>query len=194
MHIPLRNTNDPMELDQRIGHERDAKQRDRLRAVRLALDGEQTLSIAKRIGRSRDFVQRWCYAYRDGGLEAIAAKRQPGRPTKLPREQEPAFRQRMLAGPTEADGVCALRGVDAVRILEQEFGVPYTLDGVYDLLHRLGFSCLKPRPRHRKNDPQVMRQWLDDAPLLSSVSATSIPTDKLKSGSKTKHASVSKVR
>ena len=60
----------------------------------------------------------------------------------------------MLGGATEADGgVCSLRGVDAVRILEAEFGVRYTLDGVYDLLHRLRLSCLVPRPRHRKNDP-----------------------------------------
>lgn len=57
--------------------------------------------------------------------------------------------------------------MNALRILEKEFGVHYTLDGVYDLLHRLKLSCLVPRPRHRKNDPQVMRQWLEDAPLLS---------------------------
>ena len=34
-----------------------------------------------------------------------------------------------------------LRGEDACRILEREFGVRYTLDGVYDLLHRLKLSC-----------------------------------------------------
>jgi putative transposase len=74
----------------------------------------------------------------------------------------------VLAGPTAADGgVCVLRGEDARRILEREFGVRYTLDGVYDLLHRLDLSCLAPRPRHRKNDPAAMRQWLDGAPLLS---------------------------
>ena len=55
-----------------------------------------------------------------------------------------------------------------MKILANEFGVRYTLDGVYDLLHRLRLSCLVPRPRHRKNDPQVMQKWLDDAPLLST--------------------------
>lgn len=56
-------------------------------------------------------------------------------------------------------------GKDAGRILEEQFGVQYTLDGAYDLLHRLGFSCLTPRPKHRKNDLQPMQQWLDDAPF-----------------------------
>ena len=168
MHITAHDPADLIELDRRIRVERNAKPRDRYRAVRLALAGQETKTIMAMLGRSKDFVQRWSYCYRDGGLGAIAEKPRPGRPTKLPREQEQAFRQRMLGGPVEGDGVCTLRGVDAVRILAGEFGVHYTLEGVYELLHRLGLSCLKPRPRHRKNDPVAMQRWRDDAPLLSS--------------------------
>ena len=168
MKVMVRREGDRERLDALIAREKVAVQRDRLRAARLALDGEEALQIAATLGRSRRFVQEWAYAYRDGGVEAIRPGKSSGRPTKLPREREQAFRARMLGGDTEADGgVCSLRGVDAVRILEAEFGARYTLDGVYDLLHRLKLSCLVPRPRHRKNDPQVMRQWLEDAPLLS---------------------------
>ena len=168
MKLAVRQEGDLERLDALMAREKDARQRDRLRAVRLALEGKQAPAIAAALGRSRRFVQEWAYAYRDGGVEAVRPGKSSGRPTKLPRDQEQAFRARMLAGPTKADGgVCSLRGVDAVKILEKEFGVRYTLDGVYDLLHRLRLSCLVPRPRHRKNDPQVMRQWLDGAPLLS---------------------------
>ena len=168
MKVMVRREGDRERLDELIAREKVAVQRDRLRAVRLALDGVEALQIAATLSRSRRFVQEWAYAYRDGGVEAIEPGKSSGRPTRLPREKEQAFRARMLGGATEADGgVCSLRGVDAVRILEAEFGVRYTLDGVYDLLHRLRLSCLAPRPRHRKNDPRVMRQWLEDAPLLS---------------------------
>jgi transposase len=168
MKLTVRQDGDLARLDELIDCQKLAVQRDRLRAARLALDGKEALEIAAALGRSRRFVQEWAYAYRDGGVEAIRPGKSSGRPTKLPRDKEQAFRTRMLAGPTEADGgVCSLRGVDAVTILEKEFGVRYTLDGVYDLLHRLRLSCLVPRPRHRKNDPQVMREWLDGAPLLS---------------------------
>lgn len=34
------------------------------------------------------------------------------------------------------------------KILEAEFGVLLGLSAVYDLLHRLGYSRLCPRPRH----------------------------------------------
>jgi transposase len=195
MHISTHHHDDLAELDRRLRIENNATQRDRLRAVRLSLDGLQEPVIRAMLGRSRDFVQKWCYAYRDGGLDAIATKPRPGRPTKLPREQEEALRQRILAGPTEADGgVCTLRGVDVVRILEQEFGVSYSLDGVYDLLERLGFSCLTPRPTHRKNDPTAMQHWVERAPFLSKRSRTGTPTNASKSGSRTKHASDSKAR
>ena len=169
MHLTFRDERDRDRLEERIRSEANAKQRDRLRAALLSAQGQEAPQIAKTLGRSRRFVQRWAYAYRDGGIEAIAPGRAMGRPTTLPREREQAFKQRMLGGPTDADGgVCTLRGVDAVRILESEFGVRYTLDGAYDLLHRLGLSCLSPRPRHRKNDAEAMRQWVEQAPLLSS--------------------------
>jgi transposase len=175
MDVPLRSAGDQEELQRRIKTELNAKQRDRYRAALLAIQGHEAPRITQQLARSRRFVQRWAYAYRDGGIEALAVKKATGRPTKLPREKEHLFKQRMLSGPTAADGVCTLRGADAVRILEQEFGVRYTLEGVYDLLARLGLACLKPRPRHRKNDPQVMRQWLEAAPLLSRACGSDIP-------------------
>jgi transposase len=168
MQIRLRQEGDLQRLDDLIDAERDAVQRDRLRAARLALDGMQAPAIARTLSRSRRFVQSWAYAYRDGGIEAIRAEPVGSRPPKLPPEQEQAFKQRFLARPTADDGgVCTLRGVDARRILEREFGVSYTLQGVYDLLHRLKLSCLVPRPKHRKNDPAAMAAWVEAAPLLS---------------------------
>lgn len=147
--------------------ERRAAQRDRYRVAALALEGRETGDIQERLHRSRGFVQRWAYAYRDGGLQALRAKPHPGRMPKLPREQEESFKARLDGGPKPEDGVCTLRGKDAQRILKNEFGVPMSLNGAYDLLHRLGYSCLKPRPRHEKNDPEAMNKFRRSAPLLS---------------------------
>jgi transposase len=169
MEVKLRDTDDQRRLEELVRVEHNAKQRDRYRAALLAVAGWQTPRIVAALGRSRRFVQSWAYAYRDGGIDGLLPARSTGRPTKLPRELEQAFRQRVLAGPIGGidPGVCSLRGEDTRRILEQEFGARYTLQGVYDLLDRLGLSCLSPRPRHRKNDPAAMRQWLDSAPFLS---------------------------
>ena len=192
MQIERRQPGDLDELFRKASHERNAKQRDRYRAVTLALEGYTTPQIMHMLARSKNFVQRWNYAYRDGGIDALLPKPNPGRPVKLSPEHEQVFKQRMLAGPMEGDGVCTLRAKDAFTILRQEFGVPYSLPGVYALLHRLGLSCLKPRPLHRKNDPKAMEQWLQHAPLLSSKSKTTTPTKRSKSGSRMKPGSASK--
>jgi hypothetical protein len=71
MNVPVRQEGDCERLDALITREKNAKQRDRLRAARLALDGKQALEIAGMLGRSRRFVQEWVYAYRDGGIESI---------------------------------------------------------------------------------------------------------------------------
>ena len=177
-----------------IRQARDAKQRDRLRAVELAIAGEPPAGIMRMLGRSRGFVQRGCYAYRDHGLTAVSAKPPPGRPTGLPPEQHEAFRQRVLAGPTDEDGVCTLRGRDLIRILEDEFFVRYELSGVYDLLHRLNLSVLAPRPQHRKSDPVAMQRWVEDAPFLSKNKGKSTPASASPCGSRMKQGSASKAR
>jgi transposase len=161
-----RQAGDGAELRRRIEVERDALQRDTYRAVVLALEKRDAPAIAKALGRSRRSVQDWVYAYRDGGIDRLLPGKRTGRPTKLLRDQEARFRARLEAGPVRADGVCTLRGKDVVRILESEFQASYTLDGAYALLHRLGYSCLTPRPRHEKNDPVAAQQFKDRAPLF----------------------------
>lgn len=167
MDITLRCPDDADALTRLVRKTVNAKQRDRYRVVQLAVAGEETKAIMRMLGRSRGFVQRWAYTYRDHGLDAVVVKPQPGRPTMLRADQHDAFKRRALAGPTQSDGVAALRGADFVRILEQEFGVSYSLNGVYDLLARLDLSVLAPRPAHRKSDPAAMAQWVERAPLLS---------------------------
>jgi transposase len=194
MEIQEREPGDRAKLAAFIDAERDAKQRDRYRGVALALDGRETLEIVEAVGRSRRFVQRWAYAYRDSGIDALRPRKQPGATPKLSRQEQEAFARRIEAGPTPRDGVCTLRGRDAVRILEQEFGKSYSLNGAYDLLHRLGFSSLRPRPKHRKNDPAAMEAFKTSAPPLSSRSATPTPTNGSRSGSRTRPGSGSRAR
>ena len=167
MDVSFHQPADAHTLGRLIRQEANAKQRDRYRVVQLAVTGEPCPTIMRMLGRSRGFVQRWAYAYRDGGLDALAVKPQPGRPLILPADRHEAFRRRVLAGPTQDDGVAALRGADMLGILEREFGVSYSLGGLYDLLERLELSVLVPRPRHRKSDPEAMARWVERAPFLS---------------------------
>lgn len=167
MKVRERSPGDIAELQECVRRETKAMQRDRYRAVLMALQGQEAIEIAVALGRARRSVQDWVYCYRDGGIDALLPVKQTGRPTKLPKEKEAELRVRLDGGPRESDCVCTLRGKDVVRILESEFGVKYSLDGVYDLLERLGYSRLSPRPRHEKNDPAAIEDFKARAPLLS---------------------------
>jgi transposase len=148
--------------------ERQALQRDRYRAALLvAEDGLGGDEVARRLGRSPRFVDEWAGRYRRGGLAALVPRKPPGAAPKLSPAQEARLKARLDAGPLPADGVCALRGKDVVRILQAEFGVRHTIGSVYSVLHRIGYSCLAPRPRHEKRDPEAVEAFKREAPFLS---------------------------
>src|SRR6478672_728762 len=136
------------------GH-RNTRTWPRVQAIILAKQGDSAAQIARALGVSRRAVQSWATAYNRGGLEALHDRPHPGRTPILPRDQEARFLERIDAPPRPADGVCELRGADIRRILEQEFAARYTLDGVYKLLHRLGYSDLMPRPQHPETHPEA---------------------------------------
>ena len=173
MRVELQD-GDGQELRRRVGAERDALARDRCRAVLLAGEGEAggveqgREQIAAAVGRSRQFVDEWVGRYRRRGLAGLVAGRAKGNKPTLTPDELARFKARIEAGPTEADGSrSALRGQEARRILEAEFGKAVKPSTAYKLLHDAGLSCLRPRPRHRKNDPEQMAAWLDRAPFLS---------------------------
>ncbi len=127
----------------------------RVQAVILAKQGDNAPDIARALGVSRRAVQTWVAAYNRGGLDALPDRPHPGRAPILPRDQEGRFLERIDAPPRPEDGVCALRGADIRRILDQEFGARYSLDGVYKLLDRLDYSSLMPRPQHEDADEEL---------------------------------------
>jgi len=183
MNITPHQLTDLDELRRRIRQEADAKQRDRWRAVLLALEGKTTAAIMDKLDRSKNFVQRWVYFYRDHGLERMRPLKQPGKPPLLPPDQHRAFLDRIN------DSQRILRGRDIVDILRQEFAVVYSLNGAYDLLHRLGYEPLRPRPVNPKKNPEEEQAWKQSAPLLCRRSGRRIRTNRSKSGSRTNVAS-----
>ena len=148
--------------------EKNAKLAQRIHGVYLASKGLTCHEIMSITAAARRTIQQWVHKYNEQGIAGLRDKPRPGTPTKLPRKKEIKLQERIEAGPTKADGVSVLNGPAIRRILEHEFGILYSKQGLYDLLHRLGYSCLCPRPQHENSSPQLqadfkktsLRRWI----------------------------------
>ena len=167
----------------------------RLLAVRLAMLGATAEAVGPQVLLSGRQVKTWVARYNAGGAESLADRAGRGRKPPLTPEQEARLAERLRAGPTESDGgVCTLRGADVRRILADEFGVRRCLQAVYDLLHRLSFEPLRPRPAHPGADPAARESFKKVYPSGSPVSPPKGPARGSRSGSPTRRASGKRVR
>ena len=190
MHVAPHHTAD--RLAELIRAEPRARVGRRLAAVRLALLGRTAPQIAGEVLLCERSVRAWVARYNAGGPDALADRPGRGRKGPLTPDQEQRLTDRLRAGPTDADGVCTLRGEDVRRILREEFGVLRRLQAVYNLLHRLGFAPL--RPRHPKGDPVRQEAFKKSCPRSSPRSPGPTPARRSRPGSRTRPASARRGR
>jgi transposase len=169
MLIKEREPGDLDRLRTMASKEKEAEQKDRWLCALHAASGKETAQIQEMLLRSRGFVQRWAYAYRDGGLDALHDKPRGGSQPKITGEAREKLKARLDAGPLPQDKVCTLRGKDVQRIAREELGVSVGLSSVYRTLESMGYAPLAPRPRHEKQEPAAQQRFKEEtAPLLSA--------------------------
>ena len=174
--------------------EMDPRLARRIQAIYLARKSFTCPQIMDLTGAKRRTVQNWIRWYNDEGIEGLKDRPRSGRPTKLSASQQRRLCQCLDAGTTVSQRTRILNGPAIQRILEQEFGVLYCLNGVYELLHRLGYSCLCPRPKHEQGNPQAQEAFKKTSLLYWKRSKPSIQARGSKSGSRMRRGSASKGR
>lgn len=149
----------PDQLAKIANKEPNPRVRQRLLAVRLVAMADTVPQAAKAIGLKQRQTRNWIHRFNAEGLNGLRDRPRPGKPVKLPRQKERAFRERIEKGAIQKDPGRNFRVKDIQSILREEFGADYCLGGTYFLLHRLGFSSLVPRPRHHQADPQAQAEF-----------------------------------
>ena len=139
--------------------EMNARMARRIQGVWLAKRGLSCSKIMDVTGAKRRTVQQWVARYNRGGIGELMDQPRSGRPAFLNADQQNQLARRLKANPTKDDHVSVFSGPAVAELLENEFGVLYSLRGLERLLHRLGFSYLAPRPRHDKADPQAQEEF-----------------------------------
>ena len=124
------------------------------------LEGMEHEAAARLAGLSRSAAYEWHNRYEEGGIEGLRDRPRPGRQPRVDAVTSARFKERIVAGAVlERDGVVAFRGVDAQRILKEEFEIDCSLSSTYRLLHRIKLSWLAPRPRHPEADATAQAEF-----------------------------------
>jgi transposase len=139
----------------------------RLRALRACELGCTETEIADCLGVCRETVSRWWSAYAQGGLDAVPqgwAGRPVGSGRALSDEQADHV-QRLLRthSPEDLRIASPLWSRRAVRdLVRQECGVTLAVRTVGEYLKRWGFTAKRPRRHAHDQDPEEVRQWLEE--------------------------------
>jgi len=104
-------------------------------------------------------VIKWLDRYQELGVEGLFDFPRSGRNKKLSEKDELLLISRIQNGAREGDEVSVFKAWNIRDLIENEFGVKYAKSSIYNLLKRLNFTRIKPRPKHEKNDKALMDQW-----------------------------------
>jgi transposase len=139
----------------------------RLRALRGRELGFTEADLAELLGVSRETVCRWWSAYSSGGLEALPHDRS-GRPLgsgRLLSQEQACHIQQLLDkhSPEEVGVPAPLWNRRAVReLIHKEFGIRLAVRTVGQYLKRWGYTAKRPARHARQQDPEEVRQWLQE--------------------------------
>jgi len=133
---------------ERLKKEPAGWRRERLLAIKMGLEGEQTLGqIAAGVSHARSTVQEWFDLYRAGGIAALLElHRGKGPPSRLSAEAAAALRAGLERGRWRTAG-------QVRAFLAQEHGLEASRTSTYHYLGKCAARLRVPRPVHLKKDP-----------------------------------------
>jgi len=132
--------------------EADPKAAERLLAYIMRKEGRSIRQICASLNRSYSTVRGWLIRAVQAGVGGRYDIAIPGTTGRLDPAQLGQLKKDLVAGPQSCgfeSGTWTARLV--AEHVRRKFGVEYKTVSIYDILHRLGFSYKKPRPRHPKS-------------------------------------------
>lgn len=138
--------------------EQHPQKRVRLIAMGMLKDGNTRVKIAANLGVERRTVGKWFRRYVENGLDGLNNLPRSGRKTKIPRDQEKEFVQKVLDLQSAKTGG-RVTGYDLQEMALKEFNADYKNGSIYDVLNRLGLSWITSRSQHPKADPEAQKAF-----------------------------------
>jgi transposase len=147
------------EVDAKLRDEEDPEMVRRLGFIKNLYQGDTLGEAAGREGKSQPTGARWAARRNDSGVDGLAPDHGGGRPSKLTDRELIHLRQQL-----STDRPWTTQ--DVLHLIEEEFGVTYHPNYIYELLRSFDMHYAKPRPKRpeRSDDAdEIFGERLDDA-------------------------------
>jgi transposase len=146
-----------------VRQELDARVRMRLLALWHLQAGKMPREVGAMLKVHEKTVLTWLRRFRTGGIAGLAE--QPGRGAKrrLGAQQEPELKALIDRAQAQRSGG-RLTGEDIRGLVAEHFGVSYSLNGLYNLLHRAGLSWISARSKHPQRDLEAQAAFKKTSP------------------------------
>jgi transposase len=128
----------------------------------LAIGGGRSVrEVAAILQVSTEAVRGWIKRFFLDGIRGLEAKKSPGRRPKLTKAQRQELARLIDAGPAKAGlvGNC-WRSPMIQHLIQERFGVFYSVNYLSQLLRNMGFSYQKARFVSDHLNPQKREQWM----------------------------------
>jgi transposase len=133
----------------------------KLQAIKSAKEHDISL-VAKIYGVSRLSIMNWIRDFESMGAEGLKIKEGRGRKAIVNLEEEEVIRKWLEQDNTITIKVLKLR-------IENEFGKKIGKTATHDLMKKLGFSYITPRPKHYKQDEEKQIEFKKKSARKNSI-------------------------
>ena len=158
--IPLRTDYSASELRLLAKWAEDAGQARRLLSLAAVVDGMSREEAAEIGAMDRQTLRDWVHRFNANGPAGLINGKAPGPRPKLSPEQKQELKRIVETPPDPIkDGIVRWRCVDLRHIIKESFDVDLDEVSIGRVLKELGFAHVSARPRHPKQDPQVIEDF-----------------------------------
>ncbi len=165
---------------ERAAHKtREARYRDRCRAILWSADGVACSEIARRLSVHATTVARWIKDYLRFGFDGLKIGKSPGRPPKIDAEAKAALAHALDHHPRDLDYALATWTLAALQdLLRKTVHVHVHVETVRLALKKLGYRHKRPKLslKHKQNPTDVRRARRARNAALKKVSTNPTAT------------------
>lgn len=159
-----------IELKKIYGREKNSKAKLRLLSALKRKNSETIDSIALSLEKPKTTIHDWLKRFEDNGLDKIYDKKQPGKSSRLTKEQLKELNEILNSSPEKQDLPFILWTTKLIQyIIIKKFNVKYEIWNIRKIVHNLKFVLKVPRQQNKKANEKLQEAFKKNLKLKYKI-------------------------